>query len=506
LLGSSLYKFIYTKYYYIMRKTTSKAFRDAFSIEYPGLNYSLSYWRFMRYLIFGNKDEITQLPIIDLFHVARAEGKEPQLKNNHYVAEPFLLSFQSVVMTKETFSWSDWSYKQGKARIPYVEFPEQILTLIEEERIMVCKDKVYFDTGKKINATTLKVDRELIKQEALTYFDFAVPEAKPLLTYMNNLPVRSFSKVITANFDKAFLKALAIQDPVKKRVQIEVLLTLQEDLQPFYKPSERGCTDRIFPCNYSIPMLKREIRKELTKGWYEFDLASSQLAIVAKTWEIKEVQDFFSNGGKIWKELFAHYGFNQAELKKTDLKKHDAIKDILKTNLYSLIYGMLKYNIIKNVNEGFQQLGIQKAPNGGFLKGAGYRYFDNRMIKALYVAREAKLKELNQLDETTTIFGKKLLVTGSKNKKGNASKERQECIRSIMAHQAQSLELYILLPLVDLANTTNDFQITLWMHDGFSINFTNRTKVNYWIKKIESVINERIKEVNVQTYVEWEEL
>lgn len=430
-----------------------------------------------------------------MFHVAKAENKEHLVKYNNYSAEPFLLKFQYHVMSKDTFSWSGWNYKQGLARIAYVKFPKHIVTLIEEERIMACKDRVYFDTGKKRNAASEKVDRELIKQEAYTYFDFAIPEAKPLLTYMNNLSVRNFSKVIAANFDAAFLKALAIKDPIKKRVQIEVLLTLQEDLQPFYKPSERGCTDRIFPCNYSIPMLKREIRKELTKGWYEFDLANSQLSIVSKTWGITEVQNFLANGGKIWQTLFTHYGFNQIELKKVDPKKHDAIKDVLKTNLYSLIYGMPKFNVIKNVNEGLQEWGIQKA---------GYRYFDHSIIKALYTARETKLKELNQLDEVETIFGKKLQIIGSKTKNGGASKERQECIKSIMAHQAQSIELYLLLPVVDLAMTTKDFQITLWMHDGFSVNFADKTKLDYWIKKIESVVNERIKEVNVQTYLEWE--
>ena len=55
-------------------------------------------------------------------------------------------------------------------------------------------------------------------------------------------------------------------------------------------------------------MLKRELRKVLTRGWYEFDLASSQLAIIGKTWEIKEVQEFLTSGGKIWAELFKHYG------------------------------------------------------------------------------------------------------------------------------------------------------------------------------------------------------
>ena len=40
-----------------------------------------------------------------------------------------------------------------------------------------------------------------------------------------------------------------------------------------------------------------------------------------------------------------------------------------------------------------------------------------------------------------------------------------------MAQQAQATELYLLLPVLKLAKSTNDFSITLWQHDGFSVNF-----------------------------------
>ena len=477
-----------------MRETTSKEFRDLFKATYPGLDISISYWRFMCYLLFGKLDKTTNLPLLDEWHVAKSEQKVDILKNNNYNVEKFLLMFQSDVMDEETFSWSGWNYKKAQARVAYVTFPKHIEPLIEEERMSRVKGNVYFETGKKVNAVAEKVGRYLIQQEMLTYVNEAIPEAQPLLHYMNDLSVRPFAKVIKANFNNAFNLALEIEDPIKKRAQVELLITIQETLQPFYKPSSKGHTDRIFPGNCSIPMLKREIRKELTKGWYEFDLANSQLALVAKMWQITEIENFLKKGGKIWKDLFTFYGFNQAELKLADIKKHDAIKDIFKTNLYSLMYGMLKSNVIKNVTESFEEFDIA---------GAGYKYFNHPIIKALYKARETKLKELNNLESTTTVFGEVLNITGDKTKKGTASRKRQERIRSIMAHQAQSLELYLLLPVVDLAKSTNDFQITLWMHDGFSVNFSDPSKLNYWTNKIIKVVEDKVKEVQAVTYLEF---
>jgi G:T-mismatch repair DNA endonuclease (very short patch repair protein) len=72
------------------------------------------------------------------------------------------------------------------------------------------------------------------------------------------------------------------------------------------------------------------------------------------------------------------------------------------------------------------------------------------------------------------------------------------------AHQAQSVELYLLLPVVELASTTKDFYITLWQHDGFSVHFTNKSKVDYWIKKIQSVVQSKIDEQGILTHLEWE--
>lgn len=483
-----------------MRKTVSTIFLLALQKQYPGLNKKVSYKRFMRYLIFGLKETLTGLSLIDGYHVAKANNRVPAFRSNNHTGKKFLLKFQKDVMTPETFYWSGWDYEKGQARIAYIKFHGHIQELIDKEIRMVTtnfKDKVYFDTGKKVQDYTRKVDRELIKQEAFTYFEFAVPEAKPLLSYMNNLSVRPFIKVIKANMDAALGKAIKIEEPIKMRTQLEILATLSEDLQPFYKPSEKGHTDRIFPCNYSIPMLRREVRKVLTRGWYEFDLANSQLAIIAKLWNIKSVQDFLKTNTSIWPELFKHYKCNYQTLKLKDELKYNTMKDVFKTSLYSLVYGMSKSYLSKEITNDLKHLGINKA---------GSHFFNHPLIQAICKARDLKIEEMNNLTQVTTIFGKERLIKGSKTLKGLPTKERLDCINSILAHQAQALELYILLPVVELASTTKDFYITLWQHDGFSVHFTDKTKIDRWIPRILQVVQEKIDEQGILTHLDWEEL
>lgn len=478
-----------------MRKTVSLQFRNLIKVSFPGLGKNLSYWRFMRHLMFGRKDEKTGRPMISQRCVAKAEDKLNILeKSTNYNAEKFLLKFQLEVMSVETFSWSDWSFKDGEARIAMVEFPQEIKDAIESEayKIML-EDRVYFDTGNKFSDKLQKIDRELIKKEAYTYFNFSSPEAKELLEYMNSIPVHSFSKVVDANLNDTWLEALNIKDPDKRGVQVAILSTIKDDLQPFYQPSKKGNTVRIFPLTYSIPMLQKKLRKLITKGWYEFDLASSQLAIVGKTWEIPEVQEFLQSNKKIWVELINHYGFDANNLKQTDEDTYEDLKSVLKDALYSLIYGMGKINLVTFLNEGLLPFGIIDA---------GKKFFKHPLIKSLFDARERKINELNDCDSAETIFGKVIKVAGNKKANGKPNDIRAESIRSIIAQQAQAVELYLLLPVLDLAKSTNDFVITLWQHDGFSINFTSEGRRDRWINKINKVVNDRAADLGIITKLE----
>lgn len=475
------------------RSTVSREFREGIKETYPGLEEIVEFWALMEYLIFGKKCEYTGYPLIDSFSLAKAQGKKHTVKVKNYVGKTFLYKFQQQVMTPETFTWSNWSYQNNRARVAFVTFPKEIQTLINKELVNNTADRVYFTTGNVFSKARIKTQRDMIKLEVNTYTESAIPEVKPLLNYMNNLPVHSFSKVVEKNWDAAWLKLNTIEDSLKFNVQAEIMAVIREYKQPFYKPSQRGCTPRIFPCNYSIPMLRRDIRKTLTQGWYEFDLANAQLAIVAKLWNIQPIQDFLSTKQSIWTELFKH--FNRTSLKTTNDLKYQCIKSVFKKALYSLIYGMSKGNLIKEINKGLKAYGI--------LQG-GKHFFTNRLIQALYQAREAKFQEMNGLTEVSTIFNKTLQIDGNKTSTGKPTQSRKDSIASLLAHQAQSVELYLLLPVVELASTTKDFHITLWQHDGFSLHFNDKSKVDRWIPRILKVVQDKIDEQGILTHLDWE--
>jgi hypothetical protein len=170
-----------------MRSTVSTTFRNIIEEYYPGLNLKPTYWRFMRCLIFGPKDTMTGLSLIDGYHIAKANNMVPAFRNNNHVGRTFLEDFQRDVMTLQTFSWSGWNYENKQARIAIVTFPEEIIALITKELTNTVKDRVYFDTGLAVTRARTQAQREIIRIEAETYFEFALPEAKPLLYYMNNL-------------------------------------------------------------------------------------------------------------------------------------------------------------------------------------------------------------------------------------------------------------------------------------------------------------------------------
>jgi hypothetical protein len=219
------------------RSTVSREFREGIKETYPGLEEIVEFWALMEYLIFGKKCEYTGYPLIDSFSLAKAQGKKHTVKVKNYVGKTFLYKFQQQVMTPETFTWSNWSYQNSRARVAFVTFPEEIQTLINKELINNTTDRVYFITGNVFSKARVKTQRDVIKSEVSTHTESAIPEVKPLLNYMNNLPVHSFSKVVEKNWDAAWLKLNTIEDSLKFNVQAEIMAVIREYKQPFYKPS-----------------------------------------------------------------------------------------------------------------------------------------------------------------------------------------------------------------------------------------------------------------------------
>jgi hypothetical protein len=472
-----------------MRRLVSKDFRDLVLKTYPNLCNNKVYWEMMKLLMFGLIDPDTGLKIINYSKLAFIElgykkGFSKSI-NRNYTALDFLLEFQKEVMDSNNFNWTHYSFETHQCRLAIVEFTIEIKEALEKEIYSTLnkeydiKKLVYFVSGNKYNKNTEKQQRDKLKEEVDMINDrLATEEQLPLLNYLNNLPILSFSKVI--NEDNKYLAALEIakiEDKIKREFQINLLASIIEDPKPLYQPSIKGNTVRIFPYNPSILMLKKQVRKALCKGWVEFDLASSQLAIVAETWHIQSIKDYLKSGNKIWLDL----------VNTLNVEYNDDNKKVLKEALYSIIFGKTKKNLVLLIQSHF-------GTNGAKL------WLTHPIINTLLAARDNKINQITKQGKLTTIFNKEVLIVGK------TKADKAACIRSALAQEAQAVEFYLMQPILDLALTTTDFVMTAFQHDGASIKFTDVTKQANWINRICTNVKQRADSLNIPTQLEIEYL
>jgi hypothetical protein len=69
----------------------------------------------------------------------------------------------------------------------------------------------------------------------------------------------------------------------------------------------------------------------------------------------------------------------------------------------------------------------------------------------------------------------------------------------VLAQLAQSCELKLLHPVVQLAETTDQFSIMLWLHGGFHVDFRDPSKAARWKARIEQAVQEEADRLGVAT-------
>lgn len=104
-------------------------------------------------------------------------------------------------------------------------------------------------------------------------------------------------------------------------------------------------------------------------------------------------------------------------------------------------------------------------------------------------ARGAVMRQIKEQGGAQTCFGTWL-----------STEEYEE--RSILAQISQAVELQLLFPVVELARSTDEFVITLWQHDGFSIDVTDDRRVGLWKGRIQEEVKAKALQRGIQTELE----
>jgi hypothetical protein len=461
----------------LARKTCSKEFRDLVLTTFPRLKGNEAYMKLLQHILYGNWRDSSSGNII-IPHSLLADFCNKDKTN--FSSNQFLQAFSKDVC-KITYTY--WSIKTAR-EISSADIPQHIYTALHEDRLLLAHKVglVDFVTGKVINNAAKTIMRTVDKEQVLTTYVLAkCREAVDLLEYMNSLDPRKFSYTQDTYYEHAQEVILALDIPEQSKNQLlDTLRAAQVQPKPFYGATERSV--RIYPRNDSILNLPRNARYKLTKGLWSCDLKSAQIAVISKTWDIPELHDYLSVGSSTIWHLF-YRDFNIPE------DKQQEFKIALKKAIYSIVFGMSTVNLV-NGTDTYDGIAVAFAPYG-IAPEAFLNYY---YIKLILTARHKTYNKINRENGAYDVFGNWINVTEHTN------------APSIAAQVAQSYELKLLYPVIQLARTTSDFTIMYWLHDGFYIYVGNKEKVQFWIDILDDAVCAVADELDIPTFLEIEHI
>jgi len=462
----------------------SREFYQLTRKTFRGLYHNPARWQLLEYILFhAVPDERTgHLPITQTT-LARIEGAKIRGgKARNYSAIPLLWWFQNQVMTPDTFQWSEAKKSASKATSKCRQITKFVLPPEYEAawRKQRAEDKreVFFCGGLKWSkpaheAWKLKRRQDKHEEEKTLVIS---ESARNILDYLNHSNPRPFQQILRSNYAHAVEKAKSLEVDADHKIERElrILEEIRRSPQPYYFPSDLGHSPRIYPAGMNIASLKKDIRKAYTRGWVEADLRTAQLAINAKIWGADKILTWLEDEVDVWETFYEYFDIAPVEKGKA--------KGAFKNNLYAVWYQRKRVIIAKLLEEALRKSQIKRDMSV---------ITEHPIVKEILEKREEARWQITRDD-------------GMEDCLGNWIKRGQRSVASVMAQAAQTAEMELLVPVVEMARTTEDFQVVLFQHDGFSVKF--RRNKDKWQEMIGEVVEKKAKEMGFPTGLEWEEL
>lgn len=428
--------------------------------------------------------------------LAHIEGKESLHKNKNYCAKAFLDRFESSIMPINFTSYgnSDYSYIQGKAREGTIN-PQQIL--IDNWNFSIHGPRIYVDTlrdySRDSSRAQARFKRE--KEQLVSKVEPLTEYQRDLLSYLNNLPPHRFNHMLK-HLPEAKKVTSTLETPRSRTSTYSKLSDISDCSKPFYAPSVRGRTHRIF--GDSFLTLPKKVRNVLTQDWFELDLEQAQLRILASWWQCQPVIDFLDSGKSLWKELEDYIRLILPPNTHISPEQLEELKAANKKLIYSSCYGMGLRNLKSNYKEAFDEIfpsysiPLTKSIRGKkVLKDGSTRttrklslgeYITSHyLINALLSERQKWIHKVKQEGGAHSPYGFVPLLKGM-----NPS--------AVLATIGQAYEQKLMEPIFQLANKsfgldsrnykTSKVQIMGWLHDGAFVHFQEKKSVQYEINKL----------------------
>jgi hypothetical protein len=311
----------------------------------------------------------------------------------------------------------------------------------------------------------------------------AIQESQQIiLNYHADLPNNIFTKLINENRQRAFDYVLNCG---KSKDEKKALYTTIDQIYHYPKPVYRVASTKTarlypFPGLKNLTSVAREIRKALTHGCIEADLSCAHLAIIAKEWQIqsliKLLIDLRRQNASVWQH------FTQA----LGIKLTANVKSVLKIGVYSLCYGGSSKSIINNINKNSE------------IPMLGELFFALPIMQDILKARETVMHD-NQFEFTSTEeWGFTDIEISEENSK------RQ--IRSLLSCQSQAIEQILIAEVYKAVAGHPRAYILVYSFDGVTIHINKDDEKHSILKKLKDAVDEKAKELEIITTLEFEEV
>lgn len=459
--------------------TVDRGFREQCFNAYPGLRRNATFRRLFSAMMFpAIIDKDTGAPVLPYTLLAEIEGKSHQVANNNYVGRTLLKRYCTESGHSPLISGYD--YRAGQARmVKDLRLDPYIKSALRNELATLPCDPVDFVSGRKPTRQSISNRRkEIIAMTTKRVSKY--PETQSAVDYMNSVPPQSAAKAMDKYGEAAVLAAYNDPDEQRSLQNLRTLRFMREQSKQYFAASRSDRSRRLFPAHSGYGTLSKDIAAIVGSGWHEFDLRSSQLAICAYLWDVKEITNLLEAGQNIWEELCPYVNLDV-----------EAGKPAVKDAVYALTFGAGDDRICGDLDNRFLM--------SDQLLNLGRHLLNHPMMAALRKARDQQLAAIKDAGGAEDCYGVWVPIPEDFNPRYRKSEPNP---RSVLATLAQAVEFRILSPVFDLARKTEDFYITHWAHDGFCLGFNDQRRVESWIRRITEAVDAEAGSMGVRTVLE----
>jgi hypothetical protein len=278
------------------------------------------------------------------------------------------------------------------------------------------------------------------------------------------------------------------RERARRRWCERLLCDLERFRELYYATSPN--TPRVFAAGSSVNQLPRDVRRVAFAGCVECDLKAAQLAVVARLWGVGGLQAFLEaslrGGPSVWEELAGRAGVPLSR------------KPILKTTVYSVVFGMSRRNLLAQLARG------EGAEGGaeGVGAAAAARFFRHPLVRELLRARDRAKRATAEAGGALDAWGNFVEVDAALRDGRYARRD----VLSVMSAVVQSYELRLMLPALEVVKKEQQLYLLSWLHDGVTVHAGNRGKLGRQVRRLARAVAREAAALGMATELEVTEL